>query len=100
MPTKASQVADVVSRLAKAVTDFAKQEGDLDYLPVPHPPASAKLIADYEKYLGVKLPASYRAFLELHNGYDWLAYPGHMLSIEDVMPGGKYYDDILEWKKE
>jgi cell wall assembly regulator SMI1 len=71
-----------------------------DVIPKPHPPASAQEIRAYEEYLGLTLPNSYRAFLELYNGYDWLAFPGHMLSIQDVMPKGQYYEDIVEWKKE
>jgi cell wall assembly regulator SMI1 len=99
MPSKTAAMASIVERLARAVTLNAKKEGDLNYLPKPHPPATPEQLADYEKYLGRKLPDSYRAFLELHNGYDWLAFPGHMLSIESVMPGGQHYDDIVEWKK-
>jgi hypothetical protein len=34
----------------------------------------------------------------MYNGYQWLAFPGHMLSIEDVIPGGEYWEDIKEWK--
>lgn len=70
-----------------------------DVIPVPRPPATAPQIAAYEQYLRLALPASYRAFLELHNGYEWLAFPGHMLAIEDVVPGGEYFDDIKEWKQ-
>ena len=38
-------------------------------------------------------------FLELHNGYDWLAYPGDMLSTREVMPRGQWYERIRTWKK-
>jgi hypothetical protein len=55
-------------------------------VPRPGPPASEEQIALYEKHLGRPLPPSYRAFLSLHDGYQALAYPGDMLSIEDVMP--------------
>jgi len=69
-----------------------------DVIPSAHSRATDRQIAMYEQYLGLRLPPSYRAFLELHNGYSWLAFPGHMLSIEEVMPNGDYFDDIKEWK--
>jgi hypothetical protein len=49
--------------------------------------------------LGLQLPPSYRAFLELHNGYDGLAAPGHMISTHEAMPKGAWYDRIQHWKK-
>jgi cell wall assembly regulator SMI1 len=67
--------------------------------PLPHPPASPEQIADYERRLGMELPPSYRAFLGLHNGYDWLAYPGHMLAIDDVQPGGEWFEPLQRWKQ-
>lgn len=67
--------------------------------PRPHPPASEAEIEAYETCLGVSLPPSYRAFLSLHNGYDWLAYPRHMLAIQDLMPNGKWHAAMLEWRR-
>ena len=52
-----------------------------------------------ERFLGRRLPESYRTFLQMHDGYTWLAYPGHMLSIREVMPPSPTYDRIIEWKK-
>lgn len=65
----------------------------------PQKPATEKQILAYEKHLGLALPASYRAFLLLHNGYRGLAFPGDMLSIEAVMPGGAEFETIKRWKK-
>jgi hypothetical protein len=88
-----------IDELVAAIGACVAREGYTDVALRPHAPASQQEIDDYEAYLGVKLPHSYREFLLLYNGYDWLAYPGHMLSIASVMPGGDWYDEIVEWKK-
>jgi len=67
--------------------------------PQPGAPASEQQIEEYEEFLGRRLPDSYREFLSLHDGFEWLAYPGHMLSIQDLMPGSPTYDRIIRWKK-
>ena len=87
-------VAEVVPELSR----LSAYERYRDVIPKARPPATERQIAKYEQYLGLRLPPSYRAFLELYNGYEWLAFPGHMLAIEEVMPEGDYYDDIKEWK--
>jgi hypothetical protein len=46
-------------------------------------PASEKQIAGLERALGWKLPPSYRAFLELHDGWSKFDGDGKLLSIED-----------------
>jgi cell wall assembly regulator SMI1 len=89
---------DVISRLLVEIEARVKRTGESYAAPNPLPPATAEEIATYEDYLKVRLPNSYRAFLELHNGYDHLAYPGDMLSTHAIMPGGAWHDDIQEWK--
>ncbi|MBI4002126.1 MAG: SMI1/KNR4 family protein [Nitrospira defluvii] len=69
------------------------------HVPKEHPPARLGEIESYERWLGVRLPGSYRAFLELHDGYDELAFPGHMISIKGAMPNGYWYPYIQKWKK-
>jgi hypothetical protein len=92
------QVDKIVKRLEKKVADYVRAKR-LNKVLKPYPPASPKAIAAVEKYLGLSLPPSYRAFLELHNGYDCLAYPGHMLPVEAHMPGSEWHDTIVDWKK-
>jgi hypothetical protein len=99
MPSIQQQMQDVISRLVPEIIAHAQRHGETDVRPVPSPPATRTEIAAYEKYLELELPPSYRAFLELHNGYIWLAYPGGVLSTHDVMPGGDWYDRIQKWKK-
>lgn len=94
-----SKIEAIVDRLVHMLNRVAKLEGYDDILPKPHLPASREEILAYEKYLGLKLPKSYRAFLELYNGYDWLAFSGHMLAVQDAMPGGRFYNYIQDWKK-
>ncbi len=93
------KVQDVVRRLEDAVRALS----DLEEYGCPklksHPPASAAELAKYEEYLEFKLPPTYRAFLEMHNGYDNLVHPGDMLSVQSVMPRGKKYKAIQEMKK-
>lgn len=65
----------------------------------PPPPATPEAIARIEEHYELKLPNSYRAFLELHDGYQWLASPGDMLRTADLVPGSPIYDEVIEWKK-
>jgi cell wall assembly regulator SMI1 len=99
MPTIKEKVKETIARLEREVKDLAKREGETQVKLKPYPPATSEEIKLYEDYLELKLPESYRAFLELHNGYDWLVFPGHMLSIQSVMPGGKWFKKIQNWKK-
>lgn len=92
------QIRDAVAEVVPELVRLSAYERYRDVIPKARPPATERQIAKYEQYLGLRLPPSYRAFLELHNGYEWLAFPGHMLAIEEVMPEGDYYDDIKEWK--
>lgn len=99
MATLHAQLEDVIARLVSAIKEVAAISHFDEVDPKPRPPASAESIERYEQFLGQRLPDSYRAFLELHDGYDFLAYPGHMLSIREVMPGSPVYARIIEWKK-
>ena len=99
MPSLHRKLQDIISRLVPVITELAAIRGYDDVNPRAHSPASTEAIESLERFLQRRLPDSYRAFLELHDGYDWLAYPGHMLSIADMMPGSTRYSSIIEWKK-
>jgi cell wall assembly regulator SMI1 len=92
------RIREAVAAVVPDISRLSAYDRYRDAIPKARPAASERQIAKYEQYLGLHLPPSYRAFLRLHNGYEWLAFPGHMLSIEDVMPEGEYFDDIKEWK--
>jgi len=98
MPDLRTRLKESIARLVAALIKDHEREG-LTKLPKPRPPASDKDIEKYENHLQLKLPPSYREFLKLHNGYEGLAWPGDMLSIQDVMPGGQWYDAIQHWKQ-
>jgi hypothetical protein len=91
------EISRVVATLDEAVRAVVAAK-KYKYAPKPHPPATERQIEEYEHFLRRRLPSSYRAFLRLHNGYDWLVIFGHVLPIEELMPGGKQYDYIREWK--
>jgi hypothetical protein len=99
MPVVREEMVNVIVRLERAIIDCARREGDDSIHLRPRPPATERMISDYEQYLQLKLPDSYRVFLQLYNGYAWLAFPGDMLAIQDVMPGGARFEEILAWKK-
>ena len=88
---------NVVMRLDAAVKAVGKVKKYKDIVK-PHAPATEEQIEGYEAFLGLRLPNSYRTFLSLYNGYDWLVLLGHMLPIEAVMPGRREFDYIQRWK--
>ena len=62
----------------------------------PHelgPPAPPKQIAKLEGILGTSLPPSYRAFLELHNGWSHFDGGAKLLAVEDH--GSKWVKERL-----
>jgi hypothetical protein len=93
------QLQTVIKQLEKELMKLRQFPDYDDIVLKPNPPATAKAIDSYEDYLEMSLPKSYRAFLELHNGYEGIAFPGDMLSIQDVMPKSERFDKIQDWKK-
>ena len=63
-------------------------------------PASKKEIAQLEAYVNAKIPPSYRAFLELNNGYKGLSVNGDFLSIKDILPGSVLHKRMKKWRTE
>jgi len=77
------EIEKLVDKLADARREYdrlAFDEEEPQELGAPAPPAR---IAAFEKKLGITLPPSYRAFLELHDG--WAEFDGEakLLAIED-----------------
>lgn len=95
------QVKDVVQRLVDHIGQLRRVKKTYEDLELrPLPPASSQEISAYERDLGLTLPPTYKAFLELHNGYSGLTIPGSMLSIRSVRPGGEWFEKIKDWKVE
>jgi cell wall assembly regulator SMI1 len=93
------RVHDVVGRVVAAIRDLNVHEGVPDEDPEPGPPASEADIRAAEAAIGVRFPPQYRAFLRMHDGYRWLAYPGDMLPLRDLMPGSAMHEQITKWKR-
>ena len=68
--------------------------------PQPRAPIRPHVLQAYEQRCGIPMPPSYRALLELSNGYDGLLFGGDLLAVEDVTPGGSAWERISEWKLE
>jgi hypothetical protein len=92
-------IQTVIAQLLIEIEERAKRKGRPPVKPEPAPAATAAQIKAYEKHLKLALPASYRAFLELHDGYQRLACPGDMLSTRSVMPRGAWFSRVRDWKQ-
>ncbi|MEZ4368276.1 MAG: hypothetical protein R2939_18655 [Kofleriaceae bacterium] len=82
-----------------AVERYLADEGFDDRVPQAHPRRRPARIA--RSRAGERchpLSPQYRAFLELHDGYDWLVPPGSMLSTTDQLPGSEIHELIRQWK--
>lgn len=81
--SKAFPIAQLVSQLADALREYDRLAFDEEY---EHPlgsPCSPQQIAKLEKRFGRPLPPSYRAFLELHNGWGEVSGDAKFLAVED-----------------
>ncbi len=92
------EISRLIDRLADGMRRFATIAELPEELPRPRPPASPADLARYEGYLELSLPSSYRAFLELHDGYDFLVPTGPMLWTTAAQPGGEFFERIRDWK--
>jgi hypothetical protein len=58
-----------------------------------HPRAVKHQNENYEKFIWYSSPPSYRAFLELYNGYDWLSnsdeYPNLIEFLDECLETAK-----------
>lgn len=82
--------ADMLAELRLLVRDVAEAKAEYDRLRFDEdqgrklaPPASPEQITRLERELGRRLPPSYRAFLELHNGWSNFAGGSRILGTED-----------------
>jgi SMI1 / KNR4 family (SUKH-1) len=73
----------LIHELAEAQREYDRLVSDEEDEHALGPPASPKQVAKLEDIVGKPLPPSYRAFLELHNGWDDFAGGAKLLSVED-----------------
>jgi hypothetical protein len=64
----------------------------------PGPPASKEQIREVEATFGFTLPAVYRSFLAIHNGWEHWSGDAALLSTGEMLRG-RYARRIREWKQ-
>ena len=83
MATKHEELERLVRELQAAKKEFDRLSEDEEGEHKLGPPATPQQIAKLEAMVGKPLPASYRAFLELHNGWSDFDGGAKILSVED-----------------
>jgi hypothetical protein len=86
MPAVVQRLNTVIVPLVDEIRRYAHRRGQASRAPVPGPPATEEDIAMLERRIGRRLPPTYRAFLELHDGFANLAFPGNILRLSDRRP--------------
>jgi len=78
-----SEVKKLVDDFVEASREYMLLRYDEEYSFRLGKPCSPKQIAALEKTIGKPLPPSYRAFLELYNGFDGFIGSRNLLAVED-----------------
>ncbi|MGF9759338.1 SMI1/KNR4 family protein [Microvirga sp. 0TCS3.31] len=73
----------LIWQLAEALRTYDRLAFDEEYEHELGEPCSPQQIAVLEKKLGKSLPPSYKAFIQLHNGWSHFAGDAKLLSMED-----------------
>jgi hypothetical protein len=80
---KKSDLKELIIELVAAQRELDRLMFDEDEPPSLGKPATSQQIATLEGVLGKPLPPSYRAFLELHNGWEDFDGEAKLLAVED-----------------
>jgi hypothetical protein len=101
MPKDAPLLKSLISEIERALRELDRLTLDEEDAHELGAPATPQQISNLEKLIGKPLPPSYRAFLELHNG--WADFDGEakLLAIEDhdkkwVKQRVKDWSDLFE----
>jgi hypothetical protein len=78
-----SEIKKLVDDYIEANREYSRLVFDQEYSFKLGKPCSPKQIAALEEILGKPLPPSYRAFLELHNGFEGFMGNQKLLAVED-----------------
>src|SRR2546430_1214868 len=78
-----SEIRKLLDDFIEAKREYIRLRFDKEYSPKLAKPASPDDIAELEQKLGKALPPSYRAFLELHNGFVNFIGNQNLLAVED-----------------
>jgi hypothetical protein len=95
MTTDKNELSRLIAELAEALLKVDRLLFDEEY---PHelgPPCSAVQLDTLQRRLGRPLPPSYRAFLDLHNGWDSVSGDAKILSVEDQ--SSEWVAKRVEW---
>lgn len=80
---KYADLQKLIHELAEVKREYSRLAFDEEDRMMLGEPASPSQIAKLERRLGKPLPPSYRAFLELHNGWEHFDGGLNLLSVED-----------------
>jgi SMI1 / KNR4 family (SUKH-1) len=80
---KPPPLPQLIEELAEALRTYDRLAFDEEYEHKLGKPSSPTQIATLEKGLGKPLPPSYKAFLDLHNGWSDFAGDAKLLAVED-----------------
>ena len=80
---KYADLQKLIHELAEVKREYSRLAFDEEDRMMLGEPASPSQIAKLERRLGKPLPPSYRAFLELHNGWELFDGGLNLLSVED-----------------
>ncbi len=98
-------MTDLEERMAALVERIRVQLAELDQVTgeaLPNalgPPAAPAQVADLERQRRVRLPADYRAFLSLHDGWAGFSGENALLSTQEMLRG-PVFDGIAELQAE
>lgn len=82
-----SEIKKLVDNYIEASREYDRLVFDKEYSFKLGKPCSPQQLAAMEQMLGKPLPPSYRAFLELYNGFEGFMGDQHLLAVEDQEAG-------------
>jgi len=83
MVEAAEEMKVLVGEMVAARKEKNRLQPDEEVDELLGPPATRQQLAELERLLGKALPPSYKAFMELHNGWDDFEGEFQILSVED-----------------
>lgn len=78
-----AEVKKLIDAFIEAKREYLRLRFDIAFTPQLGKPCTPQQIAALEEILGSDLPPSYRAFLELHNGFEGFLGNQNLLAVED-----------------
>lgn len=82
-----AEIKKLIDDFIEAKVEYIRLRFDRDYAAQLGKPCSSEQIAVLEGFLGKPVPPSYRAFLELYNGFESISGNRSLLAVEDQGAG-------------